>query len=355
MVTPVWLVCVGAVLLAAGAAQADALDDLARAEMHARHVPGLAFGVVKDGRLVESRGYGFANLEWHNGATPTTVFSLHSVSKQFTAAGILLLVERGVVGLDDAVSRHFEDAPEAWSAITLRHLLNHTSGIPDHLEVNLNLPADASDADTVRALMRLPLLNAPGEKYKYDNSGYLMLGEVIRRHTGAPATAFLKREIFDPLGMNDSRQVSRTEVIPHRAMKYVWRDGRWINAEFPFDTDQISDSKMLSTVNDLARWLVALDEGRILSEASRRAMWTPGRLNDGSATQYGFGWFVDTWRGRRRQYHEGGSFNGTRTIIARFPDDRLSVVILTNGGTPRLSALSTAIAGVFVPTLAPPR
>jgi len=340
-------------LAAAAPARADALDDLVRAEMHTRHIPGLAFGVVRGGRLVDARGYGFANLEWHNRATPDTVFSLHSVSKQFTAAGILLLAERRQVGLDDPVSKYFENAPETWKNITLRHLLGHTSGLPDHLVVRLDLPDDASDEDTVRALMPLPLRHAVGAKFQYCNTGFLMLGVVIRKVAGVSSTEFLRREFFEPLGMKSSRVVSQTDVIPHRAMKYVWRSGKWVNAEFPFDAEQISDSKMLSTVNDLAKWNIALSRGRILSKQSLEAMWTPGRLNDGSATKYGFGWFVDTWQGHRRIYHDGASFNGSRTVIARFPDDDVAVVVLTNGGTPRIASLAGNIAAHFAPSLKP--
>jgi CubicO group peptidase (beta-lactamase class C family) len=338
----------------AASARADALDDLVRAQMHRQHIPGLAFGVLKNGRLVRAGGYGFANLEWHVPATPDTVFSLHSVSKQFTAAGILLLVERGKVGLDDPVSRYFNGTPEAWKGITVRHLLTHTSGLPDYLNgLGLNLPDDATDEDTVRALMKLPLDAAPGEKWAYCNTGYLMLGLIIRKASGVSATDFLRQNIFAPLGMTSSRAVSQTDVIPRRASKYVWKGGRWINAEFPFETEQISDSKMLSTVHDLARWDAALTSGRILSHQSRQAMWTPVRLNDGKTADYGFGWFLDAWQGHRRTYHMGASFNGNRTYITRFPDDGLSVIVLTNGGTPVFKDLANGIAGFYVPALKP--
>ncbi len=219
---------------------------------------------------------------------------------------------------------------------------------------DLGLPEDSGDEDTVRALMKRPLRFVPGDKWEYDNTGYLMLGLIIRKVSGVSATDFLRREIFGPLGMASSRQVSVTEVIPKRASKYVWRDGRWVNAEFPFDTEQISDSKMLSTVRDLAKWNIALTEGKILSDASRAAMWTPARLNSGAPTEYGFGWFVDTWQGHRRIYHNGSSFNGGRTIICRFPDDGISVIVLTNGGTPDLKRLANGIAGFHVPALKPP-
>lgn len=344
------LVCAAA----ATSCRADSIDEFVRSTMHRQHIPGLSLAIVEKGKVVKVKGYGFASLEWKVPATPETVYSLHSVSKQFTAAGILLLAEGGRVDLDAPIQRYLDEAGEAWKDVTVRHLLAHTSGIPDHLTVDLAVPDNAPDADKVRALAALPLKFSPGERWSYNNSGYLLAAEIIRRVSGQNTTDFLRDFVFQPLGMRTATAISKTHPVPGRAPKYVWKNGEWLNAEFPYDVYQIADSGMAASVLDLARWDAALDAGRILSATSRKAMWTSGRLNDGTPTGYGFGWFLNDVRGQRRVQHEGASFNGYRTVIHRYPERRLTVIVLCNGGQPNFNVLASGIAGLYDPALKPP-
>ncbi|HEY3413607.1 MAG TPA: serine hydrolase domain-containing protein [Armatimonadota bacterium] len=329
---------------------ADRVDDLIRNVMHKTHVPGLSMAIVQNGKVIRAQGYGFANLELKAPATPETVYSLHSVSKQFCATGIMLLVRDGKVGLDDPVTEYFPGTSPAWDGITVRHLLHHTSGIPDYLNdnLNLNLEPNAPDSAIPPAVARFPLKFKPGEKYAYSNTGYVMLALIIHQVSGAPDPVLLADRVFKPLGMTATRNANSMAVIPHRAARYVWNAGVFVNGAPPGDSAEISDGGVLSTVLDLAKWDISLDTDKVLTAAERRQMWTPGTVTDPSGCKYGFGFFVDTYRGRPRIWHYGSSGVGQRAVIAQFPKDRLSVILLVNGGEPVLTRLANQVADHYL-------
>src|ERR1700730_5238075 len=192
------------------AVRADKVDDYIEAEMRTQHIPGLSLAVIKDGKIVKARGYGLANVELNVPAGPETVFKIGSVSKQFLATGIMLLVEEGKVNLDDRVSKFLEGTPETWKDITVRHLLTHTSGIVreapgfDPLKIQ-------SDADVIKTAYPLPLRFAPGERWEYCNVGYFALAEIIHKVTGKPWGDYLSERVFKPLAMDATRTTTTTD------------------------------------------------------------------------------------------------------------------------------------------------
>lgn len=327
-------------------ARTATVDTQIRAAMHKWHVPGLSIAVVRNGKVIKAKGYGFSNLELGVRATPNTVYSLHSVSKQFCAAGIMLLVREGRVRLDDPVTKYFPEGAGVWDGITVRHLLNHTSGIADYLndDLKLNLPDDAPDAATAVAMAKLPLNFKPGARFSYSNTGYLLLAQIIHQLTGKPDPAFLTDRIFKPLGMTSSRASDYKALILHRAARYDWKDGHFVNGLPPSTVPEIADGGMLSTVLDLAKWNIALDGERILTADEKRRMWTPGPVTDEGQSRYAFGFFMDTYKGHRRIWHYGAGFSGQRSVIARFPDDKVTVILLVNGGKPLLTRLVNDVA-----------
>lgn len=333
-----------------GAAGADTVDNLIRDVMQKTHVPGLSMAIVRDGRVIRAQGYGFANLESKTPATPETVYSLHSVSKQFCATGIMLLVREGKVGLDDPVTKYFPEGKGVWDGITVRHLLHHTSGIPDYLndDLSLKIPPDAPDSAVPLAVAKVPLKFKPGEKYAYSNTGYVMLAQIIRQVTGKPDPSFLADRIFKPLGMKATRNADSKVIIPHRAARYAWKDGHFTNGTPPADAEEIADGGMLSTVLDLAKWDTSLYTDKVLTAEERTEMWTPGKVTDPAGCKYGFGFFVDTYKGRPRIWHYGSSGIGQRAVIARYPADKLCVILLVNGGEPVLTRLVNQIADNYL-------
>ncbi|MBS1793145.1 MAG: serine hydrolase [Acidobacteria bacterium] len=338
-------------LTAAVAGRADQVDDYVKAAMAGQHVPGVAIAVVKDGKIVKTAGYGFANLELGAAVKPETVFKIGSVSKQFLAAGILLLIEEGKLGLDDPVGKFLDGTPESWKGITVRHLLTHTSGIVreapgfDPLKIQ-------SDADVIKTAYPLPLRFQPGEKWEYCNVGYFTLAEIIRKVSGQPWDVFLSERVFKPLGMNATRTTTATAIVADRADGYDWNNNRMENAENYLALRP--SGAFLSTVLDLAKWDATLYGDQILKSASREQMWSPVKLNNGTTYPYGFGWELGKI-GTHRTVRHGGSLPGFRAEITRFVDDRLSVIVLTNGDDASPNIMALNIADFYLPDLLPKR
>jgi CubicO group peptidase (beta-lactamase class C family) len=256
----------------------------------------------------------------------------------------MLLVQDGRLSLDDRVSRFYAGVPEAWSGITVRHFLTHTSGVLregpafDPMKVQ-------PDSIVIRSAFDRPLEFATGSKYQYCNVCYFTLADIIARVSGKSWDAFLTERVFQPMGMTATRTTTTTELVPQRARGYVWRNGKYVNA-MEFLALRPSGA-FLSTVLDLAKWDGALYEERVLTKASRTAMWTPVRLTDGSSFAYGFGWTVDTLDGRWRVHH-GGSLPGFRAEMMRFPNDSLTVIVLTNGDGANPVVIAREIARIHL-------
>jgi CubicO group peptidase (beta-lactamase class C family) len=336
-------------------AQSDPVDELVQGFMRQANVPGIAIAVVQGGRLVKAKGYGLANIEHQVAVTPSTVFQSASVGKQFTAAEILLLAQDGKLALDDPISKYLTGTPAEWRAITIRHLLTHTSGIGGEDTDWLDLRRDYSEAELLRIIASHPLLFPPGDEWSYSNAGYTLLGMIIRSVTGAHWGDFLKKRIFDPLGMMTARVISEQDIVPDRAAGYEVASGTIRNQAWVAPShNTVAEGSLYVTVLDLAKWDAALYGDSLLSNASKEQMWAPVRLNDGTTTSHGMGWFLQDVPGRRA-VESSGAWQGFRTYIGRFVDDSLTIIVLANStGLREPTFFGHRIAALVRPRLTPP-
>ena len=335
-------------------ASIEAVERYIGAELARQRIPGLSAAVLRGDSVLLARGFGLANVEHRVLATDRTVYQSGSVGKQFTAAAVVMLAEAGTLGLDDPVLRHLPEGPAAWRGITIRHLLTHTSGIPDYTDSTLDYRRDYTEEELVRLAASLPSEFPPGERWSYSNTGYVLLGAVIRRVTGSFYGDYLRDRIFRPLGMETARIITEQEIVPDRSDGHRLVEGRLAHQEWVAPMlNTTADGSLYLTVRDLARWAVALNHGRIPSAAGREASWTPIRLRGGGTYPYGLGWDLTEQRGRRRIGH-GGSWQGFRASIQRYPEFDLTVIVLANLAEAEPEAISYAVAGMLEPALAAP-
>ena len=314
--------------------------------MREHRIAGASLEVVQSNQVVKRAVYGLANVELSVPVKPDTVFEIGSLTKQFTAAGILLLAQEGRLSVEDKISRYLEHTPEAWQTITLRHLLTHTSGIKSYTGLDgFELRRQLTQAQFIQAIGAYPLEFNPGTAWKYCNTGYNLLGFIIENVSGKNYWDFMRERIFEPLGMSRTTNRRPSAIIPDRAAGYEQTNHVWINRDYDL-TDVFSAGAIASTAGDLARWNASLDAGTLLHEPSRELMWTPARLEDGSDTQYGFGWRIDQWQGHPDIGH-GGSTSGFSASLQRFPHDKLAVILLTNTDEQIASVLAN-ILPVFI-------
>lgn len=346
----------GLLLAAAPVAGAD-IDRFIESEMEALRIPGLSLAIAKDGEVMLARGYGFANVEHEVRATPQTVYQSGSLGKQFTATAVMMLVEEGRLALDDPLSSQLPGTPAHWKDVRIRHLLTHTSGIRDY---DLPLQHEYTDGDLLHAFAAPPLDFPPGTVFRYSNTGYSLLGFVIERVSGRFYGELLAERVFRPLGMESARIISERDIVRHRAAGYRLVDGALQNQEWVSPSlNRLADGSLYLTALDLARWDAALYGETLLKRPSLALMWTPARLANGQVAEgvdddaYGLGWAIGEQRGHRRIQH-GGAWQGFSTAIARYVDDRLSVIVLCNLADVDATALAQAVAGLVEPALAPP-
>ena len=334
----------------------DRVDKFVNAYLRDHKIPGCAIMVRHHGKVL-MRGYGKANLEYGVDVTPQTLFQSGSVGKQFTAMAVMLLVEEGKLSLDDPVSKYLKDdlkVPDAWSGITVRHLLTHTSGLGDYPKW-ITYREYYDDKGLLDMITMERLCYAPGERFEYSNLGYVTLGILITRVSGEFYGDFLKKRVFGPLGMEHTRVISDQDIIPNRAAGYYFNDKNdlknqeWVSPTF----NRTADGTLYFTVEDLAKWDEALESGKLLSQASYLQMWTPFKLNNGKTSPYGFGWFIDNLdSGHRVLWHNGG-WQGFSAYIARYPEDRLTVVALCNLRDAKTGFIADRIAGFYIPEPTP--
>jgi CubicO group peptidase (beta-lactamase class C family) len=341
-------------LMPGDAAALDSVDRYLRAELSRQRIPGMSVAVLRGDSVLLARGYGFADLEHRVPATDSTIYQSGSVGKQFTAAAIVTLAREGRLGLDDRLRKYLPEAPPAWRGVTIRHLLTHTSGIPDYTAGLVDLRRDYTEDSLARLYARLPLEFPPGSTWSYSNTGYALLGFVVRRVTGMFYGDYLRARIFEPLGMRTARVISEREVVPNRAAGYELVDGEVVNQTWVSPSlNTTADGSLYLTVLDLARWAIGLNHARIPDSAGLAESWTPVRLNDGGTYPYGFGWRVDDQRGRRRIGH-GGSWQGFRAAIQRYPHHDLTVIALANLDAAMAETVAMTVAGILEPELLPP-
>jgi CubicO group peptidase (beta-lactamase class C family) len=296
--------------------------------------PGLSVAVVRDGVVLLSGGIGVANLESEEGATNKTVYKIGSITKQFTAAAILKLVADGKLALDDAVTKHLEGAPDDWKNVTIQHLLNHTSGIPNYTSAESFSKVDRLDLshDQVLDIIKAePMVLQPGESWDYSNSNYYILGMIIEFISGKNYDEYLSDTFFRPLGMNSTVYCSHSKIINHRASGYEKTAEHWINAAFISMNPAFSAGGLCSTAEDLATWSEALLGGKVISFEQYRQMTTPEDLADGTPLSYGFGVMTEELLGVKRVVHNGG-IPGFSAFVSRYDKYNLHIVVLTNAG-----------------------
>jgi CubicO group peptidase (beta-lactamase class C family) len=298
--------------------------------------------VARGSTVVLSKGYGLANREWDIPNLPATRFRLGSLTKQFTAAAVLLLEERGKLSVDDPIAKHLPNAPAAWAPITIRHLLSHSSGIPNFTampEYPSLRPFATTAAKTVAVFKDKPLDFAPGEKMAYSNSGYLVLGLLIETLSGQSYEAFVRDNLFAPLGMKDSGVDANAAIIPRRAAGYAPSPAGPVNAGFIDMTIPHAAGALYSTTEDLLRWEQALFSSKVVSASSLQKMTTPFK-ND-----YAFGLVVRSSKGRKVVEHSGG-IEGFNTAMAFYPETQTAVIVLANLNGPTADQLSASLGAV---------
>jgi D-alanyl-D-alanine carboxypeptidase len=347
--------CLAGPMLTPGGARADAVDEFVQAQLQKQHVPGLALGVVQNGKFVKEKGYGLADVERNVPVTTGTVFEIGSVTKQFTATAIMMLVDQGKIGLDDKISRYREGLPAAWQAVTIRQLLSHTSGIPDYEAImGYGSYRNVMTANQVIALAAgKPMDFAPGTRWNYSNTGYFLLTLALEKITNQPYIQFVQAHILRPLGMTHTRSSEPRDIITGRAAGYAFEEGRLENRDPIQPTATGGAAMLVSTLGDMAKWGAELLAPTLLREKDYALLWGDTPLADGTLSGYGFGWFVSPRHGHRALEHSGGTAGFTCEMLC-LPDDRLVVLVLTNGyqSTARPATIMNYCAALFVPALA---
>jgi len=311
-------------------------------ERYAGTVPGASVLVLHDGQPAIRRAWGMSDLESGMQAAPSTNYRLASVSKQFTAAAILLLAEDGRLEIEDPVRTWLPSLPEATAPVTIHHLLSHTSGLVDYEDViPESMTWQLRDADVLRLLESQDRTYfAPGSDYRYSNSGYALLALIVERASGQDFPTFLRERIFLPLGMaNTLAYVREGPPVPNRAWGYSLVDGAWQRTDQSQTSAVLGDGGIYSSIEDLARWDAALYDDRLLSRTSRALAFTPATATDDPTVEYGYGWRITG----QSLWHSGETM-GFRNVLVRWPEQRLTVIVLTNRNDPEPYRMALDIA-----------
>jgi len=335
-------------------ARADKVDDYIKAEMHRNRIPGLSLAIVRDSKVVRATGYGFANVELSVPAAENTVYQIGSITKQFTATMVMMLVVENKVRLDDKITARISNLPASWSDVTIRQLLTHTSGIKDYTEVEgfeRRRRVESTQAELLELVETEKLQFTPGEEWRYCNTNYLLLGMLIEQVTGKKYYQFLFERILKPLGMTQTHVNDRQAIIANRATGYIRIPGNLQNAPYFSPANAFGAGDLISTVEDMVKWDAALYSERLLKASSLEEMWTPVVLSKGGTAEYGFGWDVKSENGHRLIAH-GGNITGFSCGILRFVNDKLTVIVLTNFGSINAEAIAQGVAAQIQPELA---
>jgi CubicO group peptidase (beta-lactamase class C family) len=339
------------------------------AALHSNNAPGAAVLVLKDGRPLFEREYGVADLRTLHPISAQTNFRLASLTKQFTATAVMLLVHDGKLKYDDRLTDIFPDFPEYGKAVSIRNLLNHTSGLQDYED--LMAPPSPTDVQRDGAQSQIPQIQdaevlkllkrekttkfAPGTEWRYSNSGYVVLGLIVARVSGKPFDQFLHDRIFAPLKMNHTLAYKRGQnQVTDRAYGHTKVGKQWLETDQSPTSATLGDGGVYSSLEDLAKWNAALSRHTLLTEAEMRPALTPVEIPggtaedpDGSPVKYGFGWFLNPHQGHARMWHYGETV-GFRTSIQRFLDDHLTVVVLSNRSDVDAAELAVKVADLYL-------
>jgi len=321
--------------------------------------PGCSLGVIRDGAFIYSKGYGLASLELGVPLSPASEFYMASVSKQFTAASIVLAAEQGFLSLDDDIHKYIPELPDYGETITLREMLHHTSGFRDYLGLLELSGRNVLDVHTTAEFMdliaRQKALNfSPGSEFLYSNTNYFLLAQVIKRATHKPLSVFAEENIFRPLSMSHTRFYDdRNVVVAGRAPAYEPGSGGSYRVGWSTNFDGVGDGGLMSSVNDLLLWDGNFYDNKLGKGTLLKEMLTRGTLNNGKQIDYALGLQIGSYRGLPTVEH-GGALFGYRTEMLRFPEQRFSVICLCNLGSANVAGLSRGVADVYLKTSAPP-
>jgi CubicO group peptidase (beta-lactamase class C family) len=334
-------------------------DSLARDFVARGESPSVSIAVIRGADTIAIAAYGTADLEQGLAATPQSVYRIGSVTKQYTAAAVMQLIEQGAMALDDSIARHLDSLPAAWRPVTVRQLLNHTSGIPSYTALGPEWVTRWGEEMTPRTIIGLvadkPMDFAPGTKWDYNNTGYILLGMLIEKHAGKDWGADLKERFVEPLALGSTINCLNSPLIPGRIPGYEREGNGWRNMDRIAMTQPYAAGAICATAGDVARWNRALHTGAVVSPASYTMMTTPEGVAATGPMKYGFGLAADSIAGRAMIIH-GGGIHGFITGNAWVPSAELSVTVLTNSGSAKADALlkQLARAALGAPLDAPP-
>jgi CubicO group peptidase (beta-lactamase class C family) len=305
------------------------IDRFVSAEMARQKIPGMAAAVVKSGEVVVAKGYGFASLEHQVPVTTHSIFQSGSVGKQFTVVAIMLLEEQGKLRLDGKIAGYLPRTKAQWGSITLRQLLTHTSGIPEY-DDKVDDHRNYSERQLTEFVGLLSRRSPPGHKFEYSNSGYLLLGIIIRTVTGKFHGDYIRDHIFEPLGMKTARLATDADIVPNRVAGYRMSNGRILNQEWVSPTfNQTADGCFLLSLEDFLAWERGVRARALLKPESWSQIFTPVVLKSGKTHPYGFAWEITQRNGQTVHGHDG-SFRGFEAIMTRYIEEQLTVIALAN-------------------------
>ena len=332
------------------------LNDLVSERMTKFNIPGASVVILKDKKIVYSNAYGFANLELRSPAKVNTNYLIGSITKTFTATAVIMLWEKGKLKLEDRIGSYIPTLPEHWKPITIRQLLNHTSGIVTNLESATSKCKFEFDCDNytqenlIQETACLPLNFEPGTKFEYSGRNYYILGMLIEKLSGKKFGEFLNESIFIPLGMSETAMIDYKKILANRADGYVLENEMLSNSEQMDAVVELSDGGLMSTSLDLVKWISSFDTEKLLKRTSIEMMWTNARLNNESiVTQYGMGFGLTPYKGHKRIGHTGG-IPGFSSYLSHFSDQNLTVIVLTNVTNSKLNIglLGNEIAEIYI-------
>ena len=339
-------------------AQADSIDVFVKNQMQKRKIPGLQLAIVRDGKIIKTGNYGLANIQDSIAVGNKTVFTINSITKAFVGVAILQLVEAGKLNLASPVSTYLTGLPETWNAVTVQQLLSHTSGIPDIVDEEESVLIAANADGAWNKVVSLPVDFKPGEKFSYNQTNYLLLGRIIDKLSGMPFAEFITKEQLIKVGMPKTINAgfgATKDVIAHAAASYQYRKGTLNNMFFSFPPYLQTAAGMSSTASEVAAWVIALQNLQLLQHrSSLTALWAPAKLNNGETggfssllNGYAAGWPVVA----RPEHPAVAPVGGGRSAVFVYPNDGLSIIVLTNlaGGFPE--AFIDELAGLFIPDM----
>ena len=347
----------GLLLACSGYSQTEDMDAFLKSKMQQRNIPGMQIAIVKDGEIVKLGNYGFANLQDSVPVTENTIFILNSITKAFTGVAIMQLVEAGKLNLSAPVSTYLDDLPVAWNGVTIQQLLSHTSGIPDIVDEETDLIAKSEEASW-KKVQTLPVDFKPGEKFSYNQTNYLLLGLIINKLSGMPFTEFIIKEQLQKTGMINTLKAGfggSRNVTPRGAREYRYTKGKHTNMYFWLPPSLETAAGMSSTAKELANWTIALQSKQLIKEdKSLAALWSPARLTSGRPdgfsgllNGYAVGWPIVA----RAEHPAAAAVGGNRSAVFVYPDDNLSIIVLTNLMGAQPESFIDELAGFYIPDM----